>query len=202
MHLVYPPKICITILFDFSWDDCNTEEKLETMVMQIWGGGKQDALWSMWKLWMNGKCKKWQQHIPFFFTCPFFYRFSRFCQATESHSRTHAPPSINSSQQGRLISKQNIILQLAAVQHKLFNSNKGGCIIFLPFPFVVTHLSITGKITYAHGIQNPKWSDFLDTDYKTVDYLLNMCGDKGILFIVTNCTFVTQGKGPHDLSNS
>ena len=88
------PKCCITILFDFSWDDCNTQEKLETMVMQIWGAGaKQDALWSMWKLWMNGKCKKWQQHIPFFFTCFFFYRLSRFCQATESHSRTHAPPS-------------------------------------------------------------------------------------------------------------
>ena len=23
-------KKCITIVFDFSWDDCNTEEKLET----------------------------------------------------------------------------------------------------------------------------------------------------------------------------
>ena len=69
------------------------------------------------------------------FSPAFFYRLSRFCQATESHSRTHAPPSplpnkstsfasyihsINSSQQGRLISKQNIIPQLAAVQHKLF----------------------------------------------------------------------------------
>ena len=43
MHLVYPPpqkkkKICITIVFDFSWDDCNTQEKLETMVMQNFGG--------------------------------------------------------------------------------------------------------------------------------------------------------------------
>ena len=34
MHLVYPPKLCITIVFDFSWDDCNTLENLETMVMQ------------------------------------------------------------------------------------------------------------------------------------------------------------------------
>ena len=34
MHLVYPPKLCITIVFDFSWDDCNTLESLETMVMQ------------------------------------------------------------------------------------------------------------------------------------------------------------------------
>ena len=33
-----PPKKCLTIVFDFSWDDCNTEEKLETMVMQnFWG---------------------------------------------------------------------------------------------------------------------------------------------------------------------
>ena len=52
MHLIYPPKFCITIVFDFSWDDCNTQEKLETMVMQNLrgrggGGRKQGALWSM-----------------------------------------------------------------------------------------------------------------------------------------------------------
>ena len=29
-----PPKLCITIVFDFSWDDCNTLENLETLVMQ------------------------------------------------------------------------------------------------------------------------------------------------------------------------
>ena len=34
MHLVYAPKLCITIVFDFSWDDCNTLENLETLVMQ------------------------------------------------------------------------------------------------------------------------------------------------------------------------
>ena len=33
-----PPKFCITIFFDFSWDDSNTQEKLETMVMQNFGG--------------------------------------------------------------------------------------------------------------------------------------------------------------------
>ena len=27
------------IVFDFSWDDCNTQEKFERMVMQISGGG-------------------------------------------------------------------------------------------------------------------------------------------------------------------
>ena len=27
------PKVCIAIVFDFSWDDCNTQEKLETMVL-------------------------------------------------------------------------------------------------------------------------------------------------------------------------
>ena len=40
-----------TIVFYFSWDDCNTQEKLETMVMQNLGGGggvnKTHALWSM-----------------------------------------------------------------------------------------------------------------------------------------------------------
>ena len=35
-HLVYPPKLGITIVFDFSWNDYikNTLENLETMVMQ------------------------------------------------------------------------------------------------------------------------------------------------------------------------
>ena len=38
-HIVHnapclPPKLCITIVLDFSWDDCNTQEKLETMVME------------------------------------------------------------------------------------------------------------------------------------------------------------------------
>ena len=43
-----PPKFYITIVLDFYWNDRNTQEKLETMVMQNFGG-KQGALWSMWK---------------------------------------------------------------------------------------------------------------------------------------------------------
>ena len=31
MHLVYPSMFCITNVLDLSWDDCNTQEKLETM---------------------------------------------------------------------------------------------------------------------------------------------------------------------------
>ena len=51
MHLVYPAKLCIAIVFDFSWNDCNTQEKLKTTVMQNLGGGgggwgKYGALWS------------------------------------------------------------------------------------------------------------------------------------------------------------
>ena len=34
MNFIYPPKFCIGVVFDFSWDHCNTQEKLETMVMQ------------------------------------------------------------------------------------------------------------------------------------------------------------------------
>ena len=33
-----PPKKCITVVFNFSWDDCVTQEKLETIVMQNFGG--------------------------------------------------------------------------------------------------------------------------------------------------------------------
>ena len=37
-----PHKFCLTIVFDFSWDDCNTLKKLETMVMAKLGarGGR------------------------------------------------------------------------------------------------------------------------------------------------------------------
>ena len=28
----------ITIVFNFSWEDCNTQEKFETMVIQNFGG--------------------------------------------------------------------------------------------------------------------------------------------------------------------
>ena len=44
MQLVYTQKFGINIVF--SWDDCNTHEKLDTMVMQTFGG-KQGGLWSM-----------------------------------------------------------------------------------------------------------------------------------------------------------
>ena len=37
MHFVYPPKFRITFSFDFSWDDCNTQEKLEAMVVDNFG---------------------------------------------------------------------------------------------------------------------------------------------------------------------
>ena len=40
MHLIYPQpphKFCLTIVFDFSWDDCNTQKKLETMVVEKLG---------------------------------------------------------------------------------------------------------------------------------------------------------------------
>ena len=38
MYLVYAPKFCITIVFDISWDDSDTLEKLETMVMKNFRG--------------------------------------------------------------------------------------------------------------------------------------------------------------------
>ena len=52
MQLVYPPppEILHNHCFRFLLDDCNTLEKLETMVLQNFGegrGGKQGALWSM-----------------------------------------------------------------------------------------------------------------------------------------------------------
>ena len=39
IHPFYPPKICEDIVSHFSWDIFISEEKLQTMNMQIWGGG-------------------------------------------------------------------------------------------------------------------------------------------------------------------
>ena len=33
-----PPKFCVSIVFNFSWDGCNTQEKIKTKVMQNFGG--------------------------------------------------------------------------------------------------------------------------------------------------------------------
>ena len=44
MHLVYPPKFCTTVAFDFSWNDWNSQEKLETMIMQFGGGGGEGGV--------------------------------------------------------------------------------------------------------------------------------------------------------------
>ena len=45
MHLIcspphpLPKKVCISIVFSFSWDGCNTQEKWKTKVMQFFLGG-------------------------------------------------------------------------------------------------------------------------------------------------------------------
>ena len=50
------PKLCISIVFKFSWEDCKSQEKLETMQTMLlqkfffgvrgqWVGAKQGVLW-------------------------------------------------------------------------------------------------------------------------------------------------------------
>ena len=34
MHLIFPPKICIGIVLDYSWDMFMSQEKFQTMSMQ------------------------------------------------------------------------------------------------------------------------------------------------------------------------
>ena len=41
-NLFVPPKtFCMTIVFSFSWNDCKSQEKLKTMVMQNFGVDKK-----------------------------------------------------------------------------------------------------------------------------------------------------------------
>ena len=46
--LSLPPKFCLSIVFNFSWDDCMSQEKLKTMLMQKFGG-KESVLWAIRK---------------------------------------------------------------------------------------------------------------------------------------------------------
>ena len=53
-----PPKkkLCITIVFDFSWDDCNTLENLETMVVQN-SEGENKVHYSLYESSDYKRCK-------------------------------------------------------------------------------------------------------------------------------------------------
>ena len=60
-----PHKFCLTIVFDFSWDDCNTLKKLETMVMEKLGaregnkmhcGLSENAEWTIKNLLFSKGC--------------------------------------------------------------------------------------------------------------------------------------------------
>ena len=37
MHLICPPKFCISIVFNFSWGDCNTQENEKQKLCKFWG---------------------------------------------------------------------------------------------------------------------------------------------------------------------
>ena len=46
IHLVYPPKLCISIVFNSSSDHCNTQEKLKTkgLCFLWWRGGQTKCI--------------------------------------------------------------------------------------------------------------------------------------------------------------
>ena len=41
MHLIRPPKFCISTVFSFSWEGCNTHHKRKTKVMQFFFGANK-----------------------------------------------------------------------------------------------------------------------------------------------------------------
>ena len=54
--LMCRPKFCVSVVFNFSRDGCNTQEKWKTKVMQNLGG-KWGALWEMYKWRISGQTK-------------------------------------------------------------------------------------------------------------------------------------------------
>ena len=63
-----PPKFYITVVFDFAWDDCNTQEELETMVMQFFFGGGGGGIVNKVQEPAIQSCDTGQQ-IAFFDSC-------------------------------------------------------------------------------------------------------------------------------------
>ena len=49
IDFVYTQKFSIAISFNFSWDDCNTHEKIGNNSYAKFSGSKEGALWSMRK---------------------------------------------------------------------------------------------------------------------------------------------------------
>ena len=41
---VVPPKFCISIVLNFSWRNCESQEKLKTMLMQNFGGATKSIM--------------------------------------------------------------------------------------------------------------------------------------------------------------
>ena len=41
IHLIRPPKFCISTVFSFSWEGCNTQHERKTKVMQFFFGANK-----------------------------------------------------------------------------------------------------------------------------------------------------------------
>ena len=50
---------CVSLVFYFSWDDCDTQEKSKTKIIKVLGG-KQGVLWEMckWQIVVNSLLNK------------------------------------------------------------------------------------------------------------------------------------------------
>ena len=55
MYFFPPQKFCSSIVLNFCCDDCNTQEKLKTILLQYFGGlqGVWCAVWKWW-IWKQG----------------------------------------------------------------------------------------------------------------------------------------------------
>ena len=58
IHLVCPPKFCISIVINFSWDDCNPQEKLKTKDVQSFGGKQTKCIVG------DVKMANWETGVP------------------------------------------------------------------------------------------------------------------------------------------
>ena len=53
MHLICPSKFCISIVFSFSWDGCNTRGKWKTKDMQNFGGQIRCIYLDVRRVWVS-----------------------------------------------------------------------------------------------------------------------------------------------------